>query len=132
MSYQIKLLSWPETGNHVIAISRGAMDTEGFKELFTRVGEMVQSLAQCKVLIDLEDALYELPGSEVDEIIDDLNPELWAADLKIAIVACATTAERDQLLRLSTRLSKMGLTVSVFYGTKAAIDWLAERPASGQ
>ena len=126
MSYQIKFLSWPESGNHIIVISRGAIDANGFKELFTRVDELVQPLPDCKILLDLEDAIYDLPEAQIDRIFDELNPDFWASNLKIAVVARATTAERDQLLRLSTRLSKMGIQVAVFYDTKAAIDWLSE------
>jgi hypothetical protein len=126
MSYQIKLLSWPDIGNHVIVISRGAIDTTGLRELFARVGEVTRPLIDCKVLIDLEDAIYDLEQTEMDDIFDEIRPELWPPNLKIAIVACPTTTERDQLLALSTRLAKLGFTVSVFYGTKAAIDWLAE------
>ena len=126
MSYQIKFLNWPETGNHVIAINWGAMDKSGFTDLFDRLGELVQPLASCKVLIDLQDAVYELPEPELEIILKQSRPELWPADIKIGIVACPTTAEPEQLSRLSTHLSAYGFKVGVFYVTSDAIDWLSE------
>ena len=82
MSYQIKFLNWPETGNHVIAINWGAMDKAGFTDLFDRMGELVQPLASCKVLIDLQDAVYELPEPELEIILKQSRPELCAGGHK--------------------------------------------------
>jgi len=53
MNYQVKLFHWPERGDHVILIACGFVDIDGFKQMFSRVGEITVSLSDCKVLIDL-------------------------------------------------------------------------------
>src|SRR5690348_1476270 len=125
MSYDVKFLSWPASGNHLIAITWGRIDANGFKELFARLAELAQPLFDCKVLIDLEQATYSLEEAEAEVIVDDLKPELWPPHLKIAIVSAPAITQFDQLLTLSTALAKKGFTVSLFYSTKAAIYWLA-------
>ena len=126
MSYQIKLLSWPDLGNHVIAITRGLITVNGLREIFGQLADLTQSLPDCKIFIDLEEASYRVERAEISVVVDELKPELWARKTKIAMVSPPTRRQYNKLLILSTYLSKLGFKVAVFDGPKAAIDWLAE------
>ncbi len=126
MSYQIKLLSWPDLGNYVIAITRDLITVNGLRKIFGRLTDLTQSLPDCKIIIDLEEASYRLERAEISALVDELKPELWARKTKIAMVSPSARTEYNELLILSTYLSQVGFKVAVFDGPKAAIDWLAE------
>ena len=126
MTYQLKLLNWPDTGNHLIAISRGSMNQSDFRDLFAQIVDVTQPIENCKVLIDLEETSFAIGAAEFPMLVDELKAELRPEKIKIAMVAGAAEREYDQLVVLSTYLSTLGLKVSVFFATNAAISWLAE------
>ena len=126
MSYHLKLLKWPETGNHLIAITRGAMAVGAFKDLFAEVMNVTQPLADCKVLIDFEEATYNLEAADIEILVDEFRPELWPENVKIAMVAGPAKTRYEELLMLSTHLTKLGVSISVFFDTNVAINWLAD------
>ena len=126
MNCQMNLLSWPRSGSHLIAITRGLVGTQEFNEIFAQVAQMTRPLVDCKVLIDLEDASYRLEPADIRCIISELQPELWPQNIKIALITAATTTQYDQLLTLSSYLSKLGFKTGVFSGMKVAVNWLSE------
>src|SRR4029077_12670859 len=77
MDLQIKLFSGLDRGNHVIIITRGSIDIEGFREIFRNVVNTTRSLLDCKVLIDLQDATYKLEPGDIRAFADNLRPEQW-------------------------------------------------------
>ena len=60
MDLQIKLFNGLGRGNHVIVISRGLVDIDGFKEIFRNVANTTEFLLDCMILIDLQDATCRL------------------------------------------------------------------------
>ncbi|HXV78565.1 MAG TPA: hypothetical protein VEG60_01670 [Candidatus Binatia bacterium] len=74
MDLQIKLFSGFARGNHVIVITRGSVDIEGFKEIFRHVVNTTRSLLDCKVLIDLQDATYKLDPGDIRALRTTLGP----------------------------------------------------------
>lgn len=87
MDLQIKLFSGLDRGNHVIVITRGSVDIEGFKEIFRHVVNTTRSLLDCKVLIDLQDATYKLDPGDIHAFADNLRPEFWPPTNRVAMVA---------------------------------------------
>src|SRR5262245_6496191 len=75
MDLQIKLFSGLDRGNHVIIITRGSVDIDGFREIFRNVVNTTRSLLDCKVLIDLQDASYNLKPGDIRAFAENLRPE---------------------------------------------------------
>lgn len=48
MVFDIKVFRWPDKGDHVIIISRGVIDREGFGRLFNEIGQTTRSLPYCR------------------------------------------------------------------------------------
>lgn len=53
MDLQIKVFRWPNQANHVVMLARGTIDSEGLKQIFSKVAEISGPLSNCKILIDL-------------------------------------------------------------------------------
>ena len=126
MDFQIKLFSWPDRGNHLIMITRGVIDIKGFEQIFREVVTATQPLHDCKVVIDLQDTACNLESADVQAFVDRTEPGLWPATNKIAIVSPREIDQYDQLLMLTSGLSKQGLKIAIFYDSKPAVTWLAD------
>jgi hypothetical protein len=126
MDFQIKLFSWPDRGNHLIMITRGIIDIKGFEQIFREVVTATQPLLDCKVVVDLQDTTCNLESAEVQAFVDGMAPELWPATKKVAIVAPQEIDQYNQLVTLTSGLSKRGLKIAVFYDSKLAVTWLAD------
>jgi hypothetical protein len=126
VDFQIKLFSWLGTGNHVIGITHGPIDTSGFEQIFREVAVTTEPFMGCQVLIDLRDAWYRLDPSDIRLLVNESWPEPWPLHNKIALVSPPGTEQHDQLVLLSARLSDRGVRASVFYDVKGAIEWLAD------
>jgi hypothetical protein len=123
MEILTKLFSWPDMGNHFIMIARGLLDVSGFQAIFREIAETTQSLASCKVLIDLQD---KLEPPRIDAFVNGLRFDLWPQNNKVALVTGPEISLSDQLFILSNNLSSRGLKVAVFHNSKDAVIWLAE------
>jgi hypothetical protein len=126
MDFQIKLFSWPDRGNHLIMITRGIIDIKGFEQIFREVVTATQPLQDCKIVIDLQDTTCNLESADVQAFVDGMGPELWPSTNKVAIVAPREIDQYDQLVTLTSGLSKRGLKIAVFYDSKPAVTWLAD------
>lgn len=127
MDLQIKLFSGLDRGNHVIIITRGSIDIEGFKEIFRHVVNTTHSLLDCKVLIDLQDATYRLDPGDIRTFADNLRPEYWPPTTnRVALVSESDPQDYRQLCVLSTHLSKRAIRNAVFKDTRTAVSWLAD------
>ena len=126
MKFQIKLFRWPDRGNHVIIIARGFINTDGLEQIFRNVAETTQSLVDCKVLIDLLDATYRFEAADINAFVSRLSSDSFPNNSKIALVSAREIEPYDQLHRLSTCLSPLGLKIAAFYDSNMAVDWLAE------
>ena len=126
MDLQIKLFSGLDRGNHVIIITRGAVDIEGFREIFRNVVNTTRSLLDCKVLIDLQDATYNLEPGDIRAFAENLRPEYWPPTNRVALVSESDPQDYRQLCVLSTFLSNRAIKNAVFKDTKTAVSWLAE------
>ena len=126
MNYQVKLFHWPERGDHVIMIGCGFVDIDGFKQMFRKVGEITASLSDCKVLIDLVDATYDLDPVDIKAFASAITLELWPLNTKIALVSTPQMQQHNPLLLLAASLSNRGCKVAAFYDSKCAVTWLIE------
>ena len=125
MDFQIKLFSWPDRGNHLVMITRGVMDINGFEQVFREVATATQPLRDCKVVIDLQDAMCNVESADIQAFVDGVEPDLWPSTNKVAIVSPRENEQYDQLLALTTGLAKRALEIAVFHDSKAAVTWLA-------
>ena len=126
MDFQIKLLQFKSSGNHLIVIIRGLIDADGFKQVFHKAAEAARSLPDCMVLIDLEDAALRIEPADIHAIVDALEPNLWPHKHKIALVSSPEAEKFDPLYVLGAYLSGLGLRVAVFKETKSAVGWLGD------
>ena len=127
MQIQTKIFRWPEKGNHLIMIVRGHIGSGGLAGIFDEVASAARSLPDSKVLIDLIDATSGLAPTEIGVFVNGLNLASWPHRPKIALVSAQEIEQYDQLAKLSACLSSRGLQVAVFYDSKLAIDWLADK-----
>jgi hypothetical protein len=126
MDLQMKLFSGLDKGNYVIIITRGSIDIEGFREIFRNVVNTTRSLVDCKVLIDLQEATYQLEPADIVAFAENLRPEFWPPTNKVALVSVSDLQEHRQLCVLSTFLSNRVIKNAVFKDTKTALSWLVE------
>jgi hypothetical protein len=128
MQIQLKLFRWSEAGNHVVMIVRGQIYTEGFDQIAQEIIRVCHPLANCKVIIDLQDATYRLEAGQIQTLVDGFKPNQWPAAHKIALVSSSEIEQYDRLLILRNALANHGLKVAVFRDPKVATKWLADTP----
>jgi hypothetical protein len=126
MDLQIKLLSRLDSDNHVIIITRGLIDIEGFREIFCNVVNTTRSLSDCRVLIDLQNSTYKLELGDIRAFADKLKSEYWAPTNRLALVSEPDPKDYSQLCVLSAFLSNRAIRNAVFKDTRAAVSWLTE------
>jgi len=124
MDFQLRLFSWPDPGPHVIAIAKGTIDGDGLRQILRKVAEMTQPLLHGTVLIDLVDAALALESADIDEFVNGAGPDLWAENLRVAMVAARDIERYDQFWKLSAALSNRGINAAAFSSLKFAVDWL--------
>ena len=125
MDFQVKLFNWQDQGNHLIILTRGAMDGEAFKLLFDKIEATSQYLNECKVFVDLSDSTCRIDCAEIESLITCLPLHRWPREKKIAFVSGPEISDYHRLFLLRTQLEMRGLAVAVFRNSKVAIDWLA-------
>jgi len=128
MDYQIKVLHLQDRGNYLIALTRGLLDAGGFERLFRLIKDASERETNCKILIDLADAICHFEPPDIERIVEDLNGDLQTRDHRVALISPADIGQYDQLSELRAGLAVCGLKIAVFTHTKAAADWLAESP----
>ena len=126
MSYQIKLLSLPAIGNYVITFGRGVLRTQELERLLVEVTHAAQSLADCKVLIDLQDATVQISPMDLGKLITGMQIDLWLGDIKIAILAAPPVEQHNLLRSLARSLSMLQVKIALFDQTEKALRWLTE------
>jgi hypothetical protein len=124
MDLKIKLLEVPDSGSYLIVIIRGLIEAEGFERLVRKVAESSESLLDCRVLIDLEEATLRLARRDILDLDQAVKSHLARSNLKMALVS---SPETDRLQALSESLRGLGLKVAVFDDSRSAVAWLAER-----
>jgi hypothetical protein len=124
MDLNVKLLQSPEGRNQLLIIIGGLIDPEGLERIFRQVAETIQRLFNCQVLIDFENAHLRLEPADIDEIVNELGPDLRLGNIKIALVSSAETDAPEQLRVLRDSLRRQDLSVAVFYNAQAAVTWL--------
>jgi hypothetical protein len=126
MSYQIKLLSLPAIGNYVITFGRGVLRTQELERLLVEVTHAAQSLADCKVLIDLQDATVQISPMDLGKLITGMQIDLWLGDNKIAILAAPPVEQHNLLSSLARSLSMLQVRIAIFDQIENALRWLTE------
>ncbi|MGH7930667.1 MAG: hypothetical protein ACREQV_23090 [Candidatus Binatia bacterium] len=126
MHFHIKLFQRPDQADYVIVITRGSIDMQGFLRIFDEVARAAESLPDSRILIDFEDADWELEPSDIDSVINRVGPEIRAHHNKIALVSGTAREQSVKLTMLSRFLSTCGFTVAVFHDPKDATSWLTE------
>ena len=123
INLKIKLLQLPERGNHLLVIVGGIIDPLVMEQIFRQVTEKIQSLLDCKVLIDLDAADLRFEPADL-RVVYALAAALGHRSIKIALVSSrGTDTERLDLLRDS--LCRAGLTTALFDDLKSAVAWLS-------
>lgn len=125
MDFQIKLFCWPQRGNHVIAISRGLLDPEGFKEIFRQVDQITQPLSDCRVVIDLRDSTCLLESTDIPSLLKDIVENTAPRDNRVALVSAPEVKHSNQLALLSGCLSNYDFNIALFTDMTRAASWLA-------
>jgi hypothetical protein len=115
-----------DRGNHVIIITRGPVDIDGFREIFRNVVNATRSLLYCKVLIDFQEASCQLEPGDIHAFAENLRPEYWPPTNKVALVSESDPHDYRQLCVLSAFLPNREIKNAVFEGTRAAVNWLAD------
>jgi hypothetical protein len=126
MDFQMKIVRVLQRGNHVIVITRGPVDIDGFKYLFDKVIEETRPLLDCKVLIDFQDSKFKLLPSDAAEFVDSIDLHSWPHNNKVALVSSPEIEQYRQLAMLGDGLTKRTVKIAVFYDTKEAIGWLSD------
>ena len=126
MSYQIKLLSLPAIGNYVITFGRGVLRTQELERLLVEVTHAAQSLADCKVLIDLQDATVQISPMDLGRLITGMQIDLWLGDNKIAILAAPPVEQHNLLSSLARSLSMLQVKIALFDQVEKALRWLTD------
>jgi hypothetical protein len=126
MTFQVKLFSWEDQGNHLIILVRGAMDRAAYRQLFGEIEKVTQPLSECKVLVDFSDSTCGADGAEIEALVAELPLDNWPRGNKIALISGPNISTYHRLYFLRIALWARGLTVGVFHDTKVAIDWLAD------
>jgi hypothetical protein len=124
MDVNVKLLESPDGKNHLIIIVRGLIDAAGLEEIFRQVTEIIQHHFDCRILIDFEKANLRIDPKDIDELVNQLGPDLRLGNIKIALVSPAETGEPEQVKVLSESLCREDLTTAVFNSAKEAVGWL--------
>jgi len=102
------------------------VDIDGFREIFRNVVNTTRSLLDCRVLIDLQDATYNLEPGDIRDFAENLKPEYWPPTNRVALVSEPDPQDYRQLCVLSAFLSNRAIRNAVFKDTKTAVNWLAE------
>jgi hypothetical protein len=126
MRFKVKLLHWPDAGHHAVVITRGVVDARDVVNILRAITHATESLLDCKVLIDFEDAECRISASDRASVIDSVGPQPGIQRKKIALVSGARQEQHAALIMLSAWLSACGLTVAVFHALGDATAWLAE------
>jgi hypothetical protein len=122
---EIKFLALPSIADHAIVIVRGRFDLQALESLFAKLETSASLLSHCKVLIDLQEAVYDLSPLQVYNFVNGLAPQSPLAAGKIALVAKTEIQQFDKLFLLCAFLSNYGFPVSVFRDAREAVRWLA-------
>ena len=85
-----------------------------------------RSLLDCRVLIDLQDATYNLEPGDIHAFAENLRPEYWPPTNRVALVSESDPQDYGKLCVLSTFLSNRAIRNAVFKDTKTAVSWLTE------
>ena len=107
MDFQIKLFSWPERGNHLIMITRGLLDMGALEQIFQEVATVTRALLDCKVVIDLQDALCNLKTTDIQAFVHGRNADGWSSH-KIAMLSPQEIEQYDQGVYIDQRSVKAG------------------------
>jgi hypothetical protein len=124
MDFQIKLFRWPHRGDHVLAISRGPLDPEGFKEIFREVDQITQPLSGCRVVIDLRDSPCMLESTDIPLLLKDIVQNTAPRNNRVALVSAPEVKYSNQLALLSGCLSNYDFNIAVFTDMNRAASWL--------
>jgi|SRR6516225_5748659 hypothetical protein len=125
MDYQVKSFSGLDRGNYIVVIARGSVDIVGLAELFDKTADATRSLLDCKVLIDLQDAILRILPSDLGRFFGKFDFTKWPHQNKTALVSSSEINQYKQLLMVGENLVQMRLDVGLFYDERDAIKWLS-------
>jgi hypothetical protein len=125
MNVEMELLSLPNTGDYTIVNVRGRFDRRALETLFAKLETGASRLPDCKVLIDLQDAVYDLSPLQAYNFVNGLAPDSRLTAGKIALLSKPEIQQFDQIFLLCAFLSNSGFPASVFRDAREAARWLA-------
>jgi hypothetical protein len=130
MRLHIKLLSLPESGDHVIVIARGPLNIESLELVFTKLEASTSRLQNCKILIDVSEAFCSFSPLGIHDFVNVTAADIRLPATKIALVSAAENHQYDEIFMLYAFLSNRGFPVSLFRDTREAVQWLAAKEDS--
>jgi hypothetical protein len=125
MDLKTKLLELSEGSYYFIVIAQGDIDRETLKRIFDEIGKIRRPLANCKVLIDLEEASLNIRPSVIRCMANEFELHLTSNPIKLAVVA-SKFDRCGRLHLLFDLLCSQGLRVALFDDTKTAASWLSD------
>jgi hypothetical protein len=126
MYSKIKLLEIPNAASYLLVITEGVIHAEDFEQIFHKVAATSESMANCKYLIDVENAVLRLEGLDIHTLDDALGSNLERYKIKIAFVSPLVVAESRRVRSLGNALSALGMRAAVFHDAKSALTWLGD------
>jgi hypothetical protein len=127
MNYQLKLLRLPNHENYVIMLARGSVDSAALKTIFTEMTQATQSLPDCKVLIDLQDARLGFEPADFESSVMELKLEQWHHNNKVALVLAPQPDHLKYLIHVTTYLSNWKINAAGFDSVTTAVNWLTDK-----
>jgi hypothetical protein len=125
MDVEIKFPSLPTNGDHAIVIVGGRFDLRALESLFSKLETSASRLRDCKILIDLQNAVYDLSPLQAYNFVTGLAPDSPLTTGRIALLSKSEIHQFDQIFLLSAFLSNDGFSVAVFRDAKDAARWLS-------
>ena len=124
MNYRIRAYPWAGQESHVNISIQGRLNLGELKEILHKIKALTETVANCKLLIDLSAAQLLLDPLGIRLIVNECALDEWFHGSKVALVSASES--QPQLLSLAASLANRGFKIAAFDNAKLATDWLAE------
>ena len=124
MNYRIRAYPWAGQENHVNISIQGCLNLRELKEILHKIKALTETVANCKLLIDLSDAQLRVDPLDIGLLVSECASDEWFHGSKVALVSASES--QPQLLSLAASLANRGFKIAAFDNAKLATDWLAE------
>jgi hypothetical protein len=128
MDLEINFFRSTDSGkDRLTVIARGVIGAEEMKQILSDITGRIQHPFDGEVLIDLRNATCTLKTEIIYIIANELKPNLWPLENKVALVSARDIEQYDQILLLSSCTSNRGFKLAAFYDLDRALQWLSSK-----